>query len=98
MLATGLVLSVLAVGGDLRSSIVFAVESWITLFILTRVGLLAVVGFWLGTALSGAPPLVFSEWYATRALIALLAPLAVLVYGFYVSLGGQPMFGKALDN
>jgi hypothetical protein len=29
-------------------------------------------------------------------MIALVIPLVLLVYGFYVSLGGQPIFGNAL--
>jgi hypothetical protein len=35
---------------------------------------------------------------ADRAAISLLVPLALLVYGFYVSLGGQPILGSALKE
>jgi hypothetical protein len=40
----------------------------------------------------------FSQWYAGRAVIGLLIPVALVLYGFYVSLGSQPIFGKALED
>jgi len=46
--------------------------------------------------LSFSPPLDFGKWYAGRAIIALVVPLALLLYGFHVSLGGKPMLGSAL--
>jgi hypothetical protein len=67
------------------------------LFVLTRVGLLATVAFALVGTLLG-PPLVFSQWYAGLAIIPLILPLGVLIYGFLVSLGGQPIFGSALSE
>ncbi|HEY6386229.1 MAG TPA: hypothetical protein VIX91_11155 [Candidatus Acidoferrum sp.] len=45
-----------------------------------------------------APPLVLSQWYAGRAMIALLVPVALLGWGFYASLGGKPLFGSALKE
>lgn len=39
---------------------------------------------------------ILDRWYAGRAMIALLLPLILLFWGFYVSLGGQPIFGSAL--
>jgi hypothetical protein len=33
---------------------------------------------------------------AGRAIIPLVAPLGLLIYGFWVSLGGQPILGNAL--
>lgn len=41
---------------------------------------------------------MLSQWYAGRAMIALLGPLALLAWGFYISLGGQPLFGSALKE
>ena len=65
------------------------------LVVLTRIGFIGVIGFFLTDILTEAPPLDFSKWYAGRAIAALVVPLALLAYGFYVSLGGQPMFGRA---
>jgi hypothetical protein len=42
--------------------------------------------------------LILGQWYAGRAIIALLVPLTVLVWGFYASLGGQPILGRALKE
>jgi hypothetical protein len=47
-------------------------------------------------AIIGAPPLNFTQWYAGLAVVGLAVPFALLVYGFYVSLGGQPILGGAL--
>lgn len=69
----------------------------IFLAVLTRLGLVAAAGFQLVlTTISWAPPLVLSQWYAGRAIIALLVPVALLGWGFYASLGSQPLFGSAL--
>jgi hypothetical protein len=50
------------------------------------------------TLLNDSPPLEFSRWYAGRSMIALMVPLAPVVYGFYVSLGGQPNIWQRVDN
>ncbi len=64
-----------------------------------RVGLVAAASFfYILIALNTSPPLVIGQWYAPRAVIALLIPLGLLFYGFYVSLGGQPIFGRALTE
>lgn len=63
--------------------------------VLTGFGLVAAVAsevVWI-TALA-TPPLVFSQWYAGRAMLALIFPVALLLYAFYVSLGGQSAFGN----
>jgi hypothetical protein len=49
-------------------------------------------------SLAFSPPLDLNRWYAGRAMIALLLPIALLIYGFYVSLGGQPILGSALKE
>jgi hypothetical protein len=69
------------------------------LVVLTRVSLVAVTCFLIViNTLGTSPPLSFDQWYAGRALIALLIPLALLIFGWYVSLGGQPIFGAALSE
>ncbi len=68
----------------------------LTFAVLTRIGLLGLVSCQLvSETIIGAPPLNFTQWYAGLAAIGLAVPFALLVYGFYVSLGGQPMFGGA---
>jgi hypothetical protein len=74
-----------------------AVFILIFMVVLLRLGLIAsccllVVVF----TLNGSPPLNFSQWYSGRAVIALLVPIALLIYGFWISLGGQSPFGNAL--
>jgi serine/threonine protein kinase len=69
------------------------------LAVLVRVGLVAAAAFFfILLTLGTSPPLILDQWYAGRAMIALLIPLALLLYGFYVSLGGQPIFGSALKE
>ena len=71
----------------------------VLLAILTRVGIVATaVCYFVYLTIGFSPPLDPSRWYAGRALIALLIPLALVVFGFYVSLGGQPIFGSALKE
>jgi hypothetical protein len=50
------------------------------------------------STLGTSPPLILDQWYAGRAMIALLAPLTLLFWGFYVSLGSQSVFGSALKE
>ena len=81
---------------DLALTLAFALAF---LAALTRLGLIASASFLVvWNALGASPPLNFSQWYAGRAMIALLIPLALLVYGFYVSLGSQPLLGSALKE
>jgi hypothetical protein len=64
-----------------------------------RVGLVAAASFFfILLTLDTSPPLDFAQWYATRAIIALVIPLALMFYGFYFSLGSQPIFGKPLEE
>ena len=67
--------------------------------VLIRFGLIATICFVIVSLTIGtSPPLSFSQWYSGRAVIALLVPIAFLMYGFYFSLGGKPVFGKALEE
>jgi hypothetical protein len=36
-----------------------------------------------------------SSWYASISLTGIFLMAALALYGFYTSLGGRPMFGKA---
>jgi hypothetical protein len=97
MLATGALFMLFSPELDVRHLVATAVVAALFLFVLTRVGLLAAVAFCLVGTLGG-PPLIFPQWYAARAIIPLLLPLGLLIYGFWVSLGGQPIFGSALSE
>ena len=69
------------------------------LAVLVRIGLVAAAAFFfILLTLGTSPPLVLDQWYAGRAVIALLAPLALLFWGFYVSLGSQSVFGSTLKE
>ena len=69
------------------------------LAVLVRVGLVAAAAFYfILLTLVTSPPLILDQWYAGRAVIALLAPLTLLFWGFYVSLGSQPVFGSTLKE
>ncbi len=65
---------------------------------LMRFGLLASVFLFLTCALSYGLPITsdFSAWYASSTLFVLFTLVALAIYGFYTSLGGQPMFKGGL--
>lgn len=64
-----------------------------------RVGLVAAASFlYILITLTTSPPLAMGQWYAGRALIALLLPLTLAIWGFYASLGDQPLLGNALND
>jgi Protein kinase domain len=101
LLATGLLLAAtgLEVSGGGSSAVANVTGFLLFFFVLTRIGLLAAAGYFFTAAITtAAPPLIFSQWYAGRALTALIVPLALLFYGFYISFGSQPVFGKALED
>jgi hypothetical protein len=69
------------------------------LVVLTRLSLVSAASFLVvWNTLTVSPPLDLTQWYGGRAMIALLVPLTLLVLGFYVSLGGQSIFGSALKE
>jgi hypothetical protein len=69
------------------------------LAVLVRIGLVAAAAFFfILLTLSTSPPLILDQWYAGRAIIALLAPLTLLFWGFYVSLGSQRVLKGALKE
>jgi hypothetical protein len=67
-----------------------------TVFVLVRFGLLAVVAsFWFGVILESFPITPdLSAWYAGIGLVGACLLLGLTLYGFYTSLGGQPLFGR----
>ena len=95
LIATGAVIAIL-VGGQGGSVLDFAMGiAWASLYltIQSKSGLIASASFMVYTTLfNDSPPLQFSRWYAGRSMVALIVPLALVIYGFYVSLGGQPTF------
>jgi serine/threonine-protein kinase len=68
----------------------------LVLFVMVRFGLVAgTVAFTMSDLLNamGLPGNV-TAWYAPSFLIPCLVVLGLLVYGFHISLAGQPMFGS----
>jgi serine/threonine-protein kinase len=99
MAATGLLLVVLGAPRSATSLAIHIFLAVLALAILGRVGMLGMVSYFVVSAsVVTVPPLNFTQWYAGLAVIGLSVPLALLVYGFYVSLGGQPIFGRTLSE
>jgi hypothetical protein len=91
-----LVLNAQTTALDLALTVLFVL---VFLTVLVRIGLVAAAAFFfILLTLGTSPPLILDQWYAGRAMIALLAPLTLLLWGFYVSLGRQPVFGNALKE
>jgi serine/threonine-protein kinase len=74
------------------------VISALFLFVLVRFGLLAMVFFsGFGNALAAFPIVLGSStWYSGYSLTYLLAWIALVVYGFYISLAGRRVFSDTL--
>src|SRR5262249_37155546 len=75
--------------------------SGLTAVAMTRHGLLALASLYFSyLALSNFPvTLNFSAWYAGIGLAPLVAVLALAVFAFYTSLGGQKLFrGSLLED
>jgi serine/threonine protein kinase len=75
-----------------------ALGSAIFLFILVRFGLLASIFAEFFILLGVLYPLTsdFSAWYSGVTIFALAIGLGLAIYGFYVSLAGQPLFRGGL--
>jgi hypothetical protein len=78
--------------------VVGLVISAITLFVLLRFGMLALVFMEFFILFFNFYPVTsdFSAWYAGTALFAVLLGLALILYGFKSSLAGQPLFRGSL--
>ncbi len=70
----------------------------LTVFLLIRFGLLAVVASEAFNDLLSSLPLTaqLSSWYASVSLAGIVLVVAVAFYAFYTSLGGRPVFGRAV--
>lgn len=72
------------------------------ILVLYRYGLLALISAIFVLHLTIFYPITsdFSAWYATDYVLGLLICLALVVFGFYTSLAGQPLFRSSLlsDN
>jgi hypothetical protein len=66
--------------------------------VVARFGLLATMAAQLFFFISIMYPLTtdLSAWYAPQMIFALVVALGLAIYGFYTSLGGQPIFGDRL--
>jgi hypothetical protein len=70
----------------------------LTVFLFLRFGLLAVIASYFFNDLLGSFPLTTqtSAWYSGLSIAGILLMAAMALYGFYISLGGRPMFGGAV--
>jgi len=81
--------------------VVFAIRGLIlyslTVFLLVRFGLLALIASELFGEFLGNFPLTTdpSAWYSSIGFAGILLMAAMVLYAFYTSLGGRPMFGSA---
>lgn len=70
-----------------------------TVIVVVRFGLLATMTTQLVFLLTSMYPVTtdLSVWYAPSAAFALVVVAGFAVYGFYNSLGGEPVFGRDLQ-
>ena len=97
--ALGIVTLLLGLGGEnaaleIPGAVLGAV---LMTWLVTRIGLLAVVTMWCFNFLLFlvAPSFDFSSWYTAYTMPGLVFLVALTLYAFYISLGSQPMFGAA---
>jgi serine/threonine-protein kinase len=74
------------------------VSAFLATFVLYRFGLLASAAAFFFAHLWVFYPMTteLSAWYATDFLMALSICVALVIFGFYTSLAGQPLFGGKL--
>ena len=97
LVACGVILTAITVPRSASEVAVGAMFAASILIVLVRWGLVGMVSFmivWSG--LAPVPPLNLTQWYFGLAIVGMIVSLALVSYGFYVSLGGKPMFGNAL--
>ena len=75
-----------------------ALMAFLGVFALKRYGLLAVISalFFFNLGVFYPMTTELTAWYAIDFTIALVICIALAVYGFYISLGGQPVFKGGL--
>jgi serine/threonine-protein kinase len=73
-------------------------HSAIMIYVLMRFGLVALCAALFVSIMLVHTPVSFdfSTWYARNAMLVLAVLIALVVYGFRVSLGGRPAFGRDL--
>ena len=64
--------------------------------IVVRFGLLILGAFVFLDSTITPLPLDFSTWYGTMAIAPLLVGSAIVLFAFYNSLAGRPIFGETL--
>jgi serine/threonine-protein kinase len=88
-------------GSDSLSAVVLVtgvITTGLEVFLLIRFGLLALVAANVFNDFLGSFPLTTqgSSWYAGLSLAGILLMVAIAWYSFYTSLGGRPVFGRAV--
>ena len=81
--------------------LLYTIQAAAVVITVSRFGLLATMFYWVFVLLWFDFPLTldFSRWYAGNGLFAVGVMVALSVYGFYTSLGGQKVFaGKLLEE
>ena len=93
----GTAVNALGVEPSLLSLTLIILAVGIILFVLFRFGLLAFITSVLFYCILLSFPITIqlSAWYSGIGLAGLALLLAIALYGFYTSLGGQPLFGRA---
>jgi serine/threonine-protein kinase len=91
-------LSAFAAAGPRYYSIASTLIALTIVTVVARFGLLATMAHQLFFFLAIMYPLTtdFSAWYAPSMVFALALAVGIAVYGFYISLGGQSLFGDRL--
>jgi serine/threonine protein kinase len=94
LLPTILVGAATRTGSHVIGSLLAGVTFALVLFVTRRFGLLAMIASMFFSLLFGTYPMTsdFSVWYAGSTIFGLSAGLALVLYSFYISLGGQPVF------
>lgn len=89
-------------GGNLAVDIPFGgLLTAIILFVLVRFGLVALASCFLFLFIFQFYPITsdFSVWYIEATVFVLGLTIGLAIYGFYISLAGQPLFhGKLLED
>jgi hypothetical protein len=73
-----------------------SLQAALGIFIIMRCGLTAlIVGMFVGFTLATTPiTFDWSKWYVWHSAIPMVLIVSLAVYGFVISLGGQPLLGK----
>jgi hypothetical protein len=94
------VITTLIANVNLKVVMLPALYSFLIVYAIYRYGLLASVSsfFFAHLAIFYSMTTELTAWYATDFLIALVICVALVVYSFYISLAGQPLFrGRLLE-